>query len=126
MLHGREEASNDRTVWMPGVPARRVSQNAAGVDPIGLRTPNPVNTARRELVAMSVTRWGPGSVRPDRADCCGTSPVAGRHRRAGLRREPAVRPPSQPAKGPSVSILPNALPGTSRNPGGGALTQPRL
>src|SRR2546423_4059527 len=56
--HGRAEASNDRTVRMPGVPARRASQNAAGVEPIGLRTPNPVNTARREFVAMAGSPGG--------------------------------------------------------------------
>src|SRR5947209_8720700 len=47
--------------WMrrtPLTPARRFSQNAAGVDPIGVRTPSPVITARRrELVFMSATRY---------------------------------------------------------------------
>ncbi len=48
---------------------RRASadQNAAGPDPIGLITPNPVSTVRREWVVMSVTRLDLTITRPHRS-----------------------------------------------------------
>ena len=50
--HARPAGSNARMARTPDAPARSASQKAAGVDPIGLRTPRPVMTARRGCVAM--------------------------------------------------------------------------
>ena len=57
MCEGRLEGSMRVIVWTPGVPAASADQNAAGPDPIGLMTPNPVSTVRREVVVLSVKRW---------------------------------------------------------------------
>ncbi len=60
---GSSEASSSEIVRTPLVPARRACQNASGVEPMGLRTPNPVSTVRRELLTIAATRrrtWGGG------------------------------------------------------------------
>jgi hypothetical protein len=57
MWHGKAEASSSEMGRMPHAPATSASQNASGVEPIGLRTPNPVSTVRRGVFAMSATRY---------------------------------------------------------------------
>src|SRR5689334_20256758 len=72
MRDGRFFGSMWVMVWTPGVPARRVCQKASGPDPIGLMTPNPVSTVRRELVVMSVTRLGLAVAEPRRVRAGGS------------------------------------------------------